>query len=100
MDAGDEREPGIIKAGDVVNTDEMRGKIKLCGPRAVFIAIILTATTDYFGKKKEHKTDAALYFSSRIYRHHITLLGLPDTWLPEGITNEGLELQRPLLAHA
>lgn len=54
----------------------------LCGPAALIVAIIANAYYDL----SQGDLDAAGYFLSPYYRHHLTLLGLPDHWLPEGVS--------------
>jgi hypothetical protein len=55
----------------------------LTGERALIAAVIGQAYTDYLSKSANERADAAAYFRSQTYRHHLTLLGLPANWMPE-----------------
>ena len=61
------------------------------GPRALIVAIVTTAALDLEGDEPGAARSAAAYFLSDLYRHHVTLAGLPPDYLPEGVTVEGLQ---------
>lgn len=54
------------------------------GPRLLLAAIIATAVDDLL-EDGPVAADAAAYFAGPLYRHHITLLGLPPDSLPAGV---------------
>jgi len=55
------------------------------GAAALFASIIATATIDVLVGSDKHKADALAYFVGPVYAHHLSLLGLPGEWLPEGV---------------
>lgn len=54
----------------------------LVGGPGLLTAVIMTATLDYL----DGRQDAATYFTSPLYHHHLDALGLPPDWLPEMVT--------------
>ena len=60
------------------------------GPRALIVAIVTTAALDLEGDEPGAARSAAAYFLSDLYRHHVTLAGLPPDYLPEGVTRADL----------
>ena len=60
------------------------------GEMAVIVAVMAQAWQDLDAGPKL-ASHAAVYFLSPLYRHHLTWLGLPDYWLPEGFDRATLE---------
>jgi hypothetical protein len=57
------------------------------GERALIAAVMAAAVDDALerGKPKD-VTDAQLYFFDGRYQHHLSLLGLPEDFIPEEFT--------------
>lgn len=49
------------------------------------VAIIRQAVHDAMSRDPLLVADALAYLSGPVYRDHVTALGLPPTWLPEGV---------------
>jgi len=56
---------------------------KLNGAEGLVLAIICQGMKDVYGLA--YRDDALEYFESDAYLHHLTWLGLPLDWLPDGI---------------
>jgi hypothetical protein len=52
------------------------------GPAALIAAVIGTAAIDLATGDEAQRQDAARYFQSRLYAHHLSLLDLPDDLRP------------------
>lgn len=65
----------------------------LTGEKALIAMIISQAYQDLI----HGDIFAAAYFASKYYLHHLEILGLPPSWLPEGVevnkNGPGLQLQ-------
>jgi hypothetical protein len=55
-------------------------------------AIIEVAVVDYYMGDQRQQVDAINYFKSEQYQKHLTILGLPDHYLPDGIHRETIGL--------
>ena len=53
-------------------------------------AIISVAVADFFMGDRGQQADAVRYFQSDQYYRHLTMLGLPKSWLPAGIYEESI----------
>jgi hypothetical protein len=60
----------------------MRKLHALTGPAGLLVAVIQQAAVDYTGDDPKLRRDAARYFDSPIYAHHMTYLGLRPDLLP------------------
>lgn len=72
-----------LRLARAFQTFQGRGSV---GPRALLSAVIATAALDL----ADGDPAAAAYFLSDLYRHHVTLAGLPADYLPEGVTRADL----------
>ena len=69
----------------VLNTETRR---KLNGERALLAAVLAQAVDDAAGANgQQYVAPGRQYFAGGDYVHHLTLLDLPDTWLPEAFDN-------------
>ena len=60
----------------------------VAGPDGLIMAVLVQAIKDAIdpGRVAEpYQDEAALYFCSDTYKHHLGVLGLPGDWLPAGI---------------
>lgn len=55
------------------------------GEAGLTVAIIRQAVHDAMSGNPLLVADALAYLSGPVYRDHVTALGLPASWLPEGI---------------
>ncbi len=58
-------------------------KHKLQGGRALITAVIGQAYSDYLSEDANLRAAAGAYFTGDVYKHHLSILGLPGDWLPE-----------------
>ena len=72
-----------LRLARAIQSFQGRGPV---GPRALLSAVIAVAALDV----ADGDPAAAAYFLSDLYRHHVTLAGLPPDYLPEGVTRADL----------
>ena len=72
-----------LRLARAIQSFQGRGPV---GPRALLSAVIAVAALDV----ADGDPAAAAYFLSDLYRHHVTLAGLPPDYLPEGVTRTDL----------
>ena len=72
-----------LRLARAIQSFQGRGPV---GPRALLSAVIAVAALDV----ADGDPAAAAYFLSDLYRHHVTLAGLPPEYLPEGVTRADL----------
>jgi len=87
--------PGTKRAYQATNGHDAKGGAMpqaqklttygLTGERGLLAAVILQALKDFTEGGPELRRDAAAYFASDTYRHHMQSLGLPDHWQPQAL---------------
>lgn len=60
------------------------------GAAGLFVSVIAQATADYFSPNRTVSRAAAAWFRSKEYRVYLEILGLPVTWLPDGVEEQKL----------
>ena len=55
------------------------------GARGLLASVVAMATVDALSRDRHNRLDALSYFAGPIYHHHLSLLGFPVDWLPEGV---------------
>mgnify|MGYP000196027957 CR=1 FL=1 len=59
---------------------------RVAGEQALLLAIISQAAQDYAHGNEEESENAASYFMSLAYQHHLELLDRQPNWLPSLVT--------------
>ena len=60
-------------------------KAGLSGERGLLVAIVATAAIDMQSGSPSIQASAEKYLEGPLYRHHLTLLGLPADWMPQDL---------------
>ena len=82
----------VTRFGDTVDRRLTTGGLTEC--EGLLLSIIERARQDFlFGKIVWCQTSAAYYFLGPEYKEHKVLLGIPEEWLPAGITVARLKYQ-------
>lgn len=60
-------------------------RVRLQGARGLVTAVIAQAVNDWRNGTKKQHGKARAYFAGKVYKYHLTVLGLPKDWLPVGV---------------